>query len=490
MSSQSLADQIIALVSSAGVSDFFISPGSRGQALVLAADELKQKKLAQTFVRIDERSMSFTALGASLKSAKPTAMIVTSGTAVANLHPAMLEAHHAGIPLIAITADRPLRLRGKGANQTTLQPGIFNSRLVDFVDVQSLDDVSFAKQKLIEAVAKNQPLQINVCFDLPLSSTSRASEFLETIEIPQTNPAITEIDGNSNGVVIAGAGGDAARKFAEDANWPLFAEPSSGARRGNQVITNYAELLSTPLAEKIQKVVVFGKPTLNRAVVNLISNQHEIAVVGSRYGNFDIADNAKQFEAVTAIGSVDSAWLAEWNTEAKSANDSRQQLITKIWEKTSIEDNVYLGASKMIRVADSVAPPKDIKVFSNRGLAGIDGSVSTAIGIAMNTSGITRAIIGDLTALHDLGGMNLSGLDVKNLQLWVVNDDGGKIFEQLEVKQEVSAEVFDKYFQTPQQVSFEKISSAMGWNYELIGSEHDIDHGLDLEGPVLIEFRP
>jgi 2-succinyl-5-enolpyruvyl-6-hydroxy-3-cyclohexene-1-carboxylate synthase len=361
---------------------------------------------------------------------------------------------------------------------------------VDFVDVQSVDDVSFAKQKLIEAIAQNQPLQINVCFDLPLSSTSKASEFLETIEIPKTTPTVTEIDCNSHGVVIAGAGGDAARKFAEAANWPLFAEPSSGARGGSQVITHYAELLSTPLAEKIQKVVVFGKPTLNRSVVNLISNQHEITVVGSRYGNFDIADNAKQFEAVTAIGSADAAWLAEWKTEAKSANDSRQQLITKIWEKTSIEDNVYLGASKMIRVADTVAPPKDIKVFSNRGLAGIDGSVSTAIGIAMNTSGITRAIIGDLTAIHDLGGMNLSGLDVKNLQLWVVNDHGGKIFEQLEVKQEVSVEVFDKYFQTPQQVSFEKISSAMGWNYELIESEQDIDHGVDLEGPVLVEFRP
>ena len=155
-----------------------------------------------------------------------------------------------------------------------------------------------------------------------------------------------------------------------------------------------------------------------------------------------------------------------------------------------MEDSFYLGASKMIRVADAVAPPKDIQVYSNRGLAGIDGSVSTAIGIAMNTPGTTRAIIGDLTAIHDLGGMNLSGVDAQNLQLWVVNDDGGKIFEQLEVKDEVSAEVFDKYFKTPQQVSFEMISRALGWQYELIESENDIEHGVDLRGPVLIEFRP
>jgi 2-succinyl-5-enolpyruvyl-6-hydroxy-3-cyclohexene-1-carboxylate synthase len=490
MSSQLLADQIIALVSSAGVKDFFISPGSRSQALVLAAEELKQKKLANTYVRIDERSMSFTALGASLKSAKPTAMIVTSGTAVANLHPAMLEAHHAGIPLIAITADRPIRLRGKGANQTTLQPGIFDDRVVGFVDVRSIEDVLLAKEKLIGAIANNQPLQINVCFDLPLSSTSNASDFLETIEIPRNDVTMTEIDCNANGVVIAGAGGDGAREFAEAANWPLFAEPTSGARAGSQLIENYAELLNTPLAESIQKVVVFGKPTLNRSVVSLITSQSEITVVGSRYGHFDVANNAKQVQALSPKGAIDDTWLAQWKSNARTASDSREKLVSYIWEKTKMEDSVYLGASKMIRVADTVAPPKDIQVYSNRGLAGIDGSVSTAIGIAMNTSGTTRAIIGDLTAIHDLGGMNLSGVDAKNLQLWVVNDDGGKIFEQLEVKNEVSAEVFDRYFQTPQQVSFEMISRAMGWQYELIRSENEIEHVVDLRGPVLIEFRP
>ena len=143
----------------------------------------------------------------------------------------------------------------------------------------------------------------------------------------------------------------------------------------------------------------------------------------------------------------------------------------------------------MIRVADIAAPAKAISVFSNRGLSGIDGSVSTAIGIAMKTEGVTRAIIGDLTAIHDLGGLNLSGIDLKNLQLWVVNDRGGKIFEQLELKQEVSPEVFDRYFQTPQQVDFEKIARAFGWGYELATDEQDIDNCLEIEGPVLIELK-
>lgn len=489
MSSQSLADQIIALVSSTGVRDFFISPGSRSQALVLAADSLKKQSMAKTYVRIDERSMSFTALGASLKTNKPTAMIVTSGTAVANLHPAMLEAHHAGIPLIALTADRPASLRGKGSNQTTLQPGIFDQRSVDFVDVQSEKDVPLAKQKLIDAISNNQPLQINICFDEPLSSDSNAFGFIEQIDFESKKASQTEMDCSRRGVVISGAGGEDAQEFAEKANWPLFAEPSSGARAGNNAVLNYSELLSTEIADQIEKVVVFGKPTLNRSVIALIKSQSEIDVVKSKYGNFDVAGNANQHDYLIPVGSAETKWLASWLKPSPSFGFSRETLIRKIWGKSNQDDAIYLGASKMIRVADQVAPAKQIEVFSNRGLAGIDGSISTSIGIALNTIGTTRAIIGDLTAIHDLGGMNLTELSLNNLQVWVVNDAGGKIFEQLELKDEVTPEVFDKYFQTPQQVSFEKIATAMGWGYELANSEQDIDQCLDIEGPVLIELR-
>ena len=489
MHSQELADRLIALVSSIGVEDFFVSPGSRSQALVLAAENLKQNNKAKTRVRIDERSMSFTALGSAIASGSPVAMIVTSGTAVANLHPAMLEAHHAGVPLIAITADRPLRLRGKGSNQTTLQPGIFDSRIIDFVDVQKLSDLEQVKQKLISSIANNQPLQLNICFDLPLSGKSDASNHLQRIDIPQENSGRTEIDCSARGVVIAGAGGEAAQEFAEAANWPLFAEPSSGSRFGANVIENYSELVVDRISE-IEKVVVFGKPTLNRSIVKLIESMPEISVVSSRFGEFDIANNAKNFESVKASGQADQAWLESWGEPTKASNSIRENLIKKIWSRTERDDAIYLGASKMIRVADHVAPSKEIRVFSNRGLAGIDGSISTAMGIALKTKGFTRAIIGDLTAIHDLGGMNLTEMSLRNLQLWVVNDGGGKIFEQLEVKQEVEPEVFDKYFQTPQQINFEKIATAMGWNYEFASSEQDIEHCMDLEGPVFIEIKP
>ena len=487
MISQSLADRVIGLASSVGVERFFISPGSRSQALVVAVEKLTQKKFAESYVGIDERSMSFMALGNSVASDKPSAMIVTSGTAVANLHPAMLEAHHAGIPLIAITADRPKRLRGKGSNQTTLQPGVFGE-LIDHVDIESEQDLTLAEEKLVTALNSSQPIQINVCFDEPLSGDSEVTGFVEKIERERASKTATEIDCSVRGVVIAGAGGVGAREFAESANWPLLAEPSSGGRAGDHAILDYESLLKTALAEQIEAVVVFGKPTLTRVVNQLISSQEQITVVSSDYGPFDIADNAVLADSLKAIR-PNSGWLEKWQSEVQDYEFGREQLIQKIWNATNDSDSIYLGASKMIRVANSVAPAKEVSVYSNRGLAGIDGSNSTAIGISLNTAGITRAIVGDLTAIHDVGGLNLSSIPRPNVQLWVVNDSGGKIFEQLEIKQMIDDDIYTKYFQTPQQFDLGLIAKAFGWDYQLVQNSEQLEKAIDIRGPVIFELK-
>ena len=427
------------------------------------------------------------ALGNSVASDKPSAMIVTSGTAVANLHPAMLEAHHAGIPLIAITADRPKRLRGKGANQTTLQPGMFGE-LIQYVDIESEQDLTLAQEKLMASLASSQPIQLNVCFDEPLSGDSSVTDFLKKIELDKPVRTPTEIDCSVRGVVIAGAGGEKAREFAESANWPLFAEPSSGSRVGNNAILNYESLLKTDLAAEIEAVVVFGKPTLTRVVNQLISTQLQITSVSSAYGVFDIAENAIQAKRLEARNPI-SGWLEKWKSEPQDYEFGREQLVQKIWEATEASDTIYLGASKMIRVANNVAPAKEVSVYSNRGLAGIDGSNSTAIGISLNTPGITRAIIGDLTALHDVGGLNLSSIPKPNLQLWVVNDSGGKIFEQLEIKQQIDDGVYKKYFQTPQQFDLALVANAFGWGYQLIENSNQLDSAIAATGTVIFEIR-
>ncbi|MGA1532650.1 MAG: thiamine pyrophosphate-binding protein, partial [Aquiluna sp.] len=139
MTSQDFAASLVANLVASGVQSFFLSPGARSQALAIAAGQLEENGKAKLTVRLDERSMAFTALGNSIASGRPVAIITTSGTAVANLHPAVLEASHAGVPLILLTADRPARLRGRGANQTTFQPGIFAPATVADYDLEAVD---------------------------------------------------------------------------------------------------------------------------------------------------------------------------------------------------------------------------------------------------------------------------------------------------------------------------------------------------------------
>ena len=132
LSSQSFAAELLATLVATGAKHLYLAPGARSQALAIAADQLAAKNLADLTIRLDERSMGFVALGRTMGTGKPSVLITTSGTAVANLHPAVLEAHHSGVPMILLTADRPARLRGKGANQTTNQVGIFADAAVSY----------------------------------------------------------------------------------------------------------------------------------------------------------------------------------------------------------------------------------------------------------------------------------------------------------------------------------------------------------------------
>ncbi|MEY2915648.1 MAG: hypothetical protein RL454_577, partial [Actinomycetota bacterium] len=179
---QVLAANLLAQLAANGVDHVFLAPGARSQALAIAAGQLADAGYIQLHVRLDERSLAFQALGVGLASGFPAAVITTSGTAVANLHPAVLEAHHAGIPLILLTADRPAELRGVGANQTTNQVGIFADAVRSCTDVSapaSIDSAeALAKQAeelavnaITQAVTESGPVQLNLGFREPLSAT-------------------------------------------------------------------------------------------------------------------------------------------------------------------------------------------------------------------------------------------------------------------------------------------------------------------------------
>ena len=512
---QIFSANLLATLVAGGVEHIYLAPGSRSQSLAIAAAQLADAGKAKLHVRIDERVLGFTALGTALASQKPVAVIVTSGTAVANLHPAALEAHHSGVPLLLLTADRPDELRGVGANQTTEQIGLFGSAVQHVFDVeapvadedeaQSANDLANA---VLELVANQPgPIQLNLAFREPLSAESpNAAEIEPEVIKPviEYQSEFAVLDADKKTVVIAGAGaGEAAIELAESFGWPIFAEPSSGSRYGANVIVNYQKLLETnhELISQIQRIVVFGKPTLSRTINALIAREDiEVIVVRSRtHGHFDIARNAKQFvDEISLDSEPDFEWLQRWRT-ANAQNDfvptgllDRSAIVEEIYSASTAGDTLVLGASLMIRVADKVAPAKAIPVFANRGLSGIDGTISTATGIAIayeDDGGTTRALLGDLTALHDVGALSIDPADGDfNLQLVVVNDGGGAIFEKLEVAKAVDSKTFARVFRTKQNVDFWHLAEAYGWQYQKVETLDQLVTSLGTSGRVLIEI--
>lgn len=510
---QIFSAHLLATLVAGGVEHVYLAPGSRSQSLAIAADQLARAGKVQLHVRIDERVMAFTALGTALASGKPVAVITTSGTAVANLHPAVLEAHHAGVPLLLLTADRPDELRGVGANQTTEQIGLFGPAVQHVFDVeapvadedeaQSASDLANAALELI--ANHSGPIQLNLSFREPLSSeTPNAAEISAEAISPniEYQPVFAVLPAAPKTVVIAGAGaGEQAVELAESFGWPLFAEPSSGARFGANAVANYRRLLENnhSLVTEIERVIVYGKPTLSRKINAIFFNEQiETIVVRSKtHGHFDVAKRASQFvDEISVDDEVDFDWLTAWRkvdsefVVTPSTDLDRANIVREVYNATTDGDCLLLGASRMIRVADEFAPLKPLAVFSNRGLAGIDGTISTATGIALaypNDGGITRALVGDLTALHDVGGLAIDPADGElNLQIVVVNDGGGSIFEVLEVAK--AKESFDRVFKTKQHVDFWHLAEAYGWQYQRVERLEQLAPALKHTGRVLVEI--
>lgn len=543
-----LLDDLIA----GGVHDVVVCPGSRSQALALAAAVAEAEGRIRLWVRIDERSAGFLALGLAVESERPVAVIVTSGTAVANLHPAVLEAHHSGVPLLLLTADRPDELRGIRSNQTTVQPGIFGSAVRASWDIPapeygSEDSASAIAVAAIAAalgrgddpVAGPGPVQLNLAFREPLSGPVHARPAVvvpAASEASSPRPAL-ELPRGPRTVVIAGHGaGPAAEELAFAGGWPLIAEVTSGSRYGRALIVPYRELLDDPnVGGLIERVVVFGQPTLSRQVPALLRREGVETIVVAPTGTeiYDPAHSAIAAATVSvAAGTNDREWLGHWilsardvlaqrptehgpDLAAKSSPDSqvrrayrqtefeavrqpltRRALVESVWAATWPHDRLVFGASRLIRVADGYVPGKKLRVHANRGLAGIDGTVATATGIALASQleaasvGVTRLLLGDLTLLHDVGSLLFgAGEDRPRIQVVVGNDGGGTIFDGLEVTATAAPEHAERVLFTPQRVTIAALAEAYGWDYRRVAHRGELDQALTgvCTGPTIIE---
>lgn len=537
-----LLDEFVRL----GVRDVVLSPGSRSQALALAAAEFERIGELRLRVRIDERVAAFLALGIAVETRAPVLVITTSGTAVANLHPAVLEAHHAGVPLILLTADRPASMRGIGGNQTTNQPGIFGTAVSNSWDIGAPvgepGETDAAAQLARDAfAAATGPVHINLAFTEPLSSAvslsaREAPVVVEPSWLPDESPAVADsafvVQPQPGTVVVAGSGaGPRAEEVARQLGVPLLAELASGARFGPNLVVAYRELLNTAnFGDRITRVFVFGHPTLSREVPGIIQRRgvETVVVRSAAADQYNPGHRVGAFvDAVRIEGEPDDspsarAWLGRWVTASRALVESadqapdvaadpadfaraelaavrapvtRRSLVEAAWRATWPHDRLVLGASRLIREADKVVPGKKISVHANRGLAGIDGTVSTAVGIALasqagnDAGGTTRVVLGDLALLHDVGALLFGVGEARpRIQVIVGNDNGGTIFDGLEVGTTAPTDAFDRVLLTAQQFSIEHLAAAYGWEYRQVENRGQLDQALTASAePVLIE---
>jgi 2-succinyl-5-enolpyruvyl-6-hydroxy-3-cyclohexene-1-carboxylate synthase len=471
-----------------GVRDVVLCPGSRNAPLAFALHDADKAGRLRLHVRIDERTAGYLAIGLAVAAGAPVCVAMTSGTAVANLGPAVVEANYARVPMIVLSANRPYELLGTGANQTMEQLGYFGTQVRASISLGLAEDApdrldalnaqwrSATCRVLAAATGSRTANAGPVQFDIPLREPLVPGPDSERADIPQGrpggkpwtyNPAVTfdqplDIDLSPDTVVIAGHGAGVHPNLD---GLPTVAEPTA-PRAANPL-----HPLALPLLRP-QQVIMIGRPTLHRPVSALLADPSVpvyALTTGPRWPDVSGNSAATGTRAVTS-GTPSPAWLrrcAEVNRRAVEAVHGQLEahpLTTGLHVAAAVADSLrpgdqlVLGASNPVRdVALVGLNAEGIQVRSNRGVAGIDGTVSTAIGAALAhdlTGGRTIALIGDLTFVHDSSGLLIGPTEPtpRHLTIVVSNDNGGGIFELLEQGDPRFADVSSRIFGTPHDV--------------------------------------
>jgi 2-succinyl-5-enolpyruvyl-6-hydroxy-3-cyclohexene-1-carboxylate synthase len=523
-----------------GLREVVLAPGSRSTPLAMAFADLEQEGRLRLHVRIDERSASFTALGLAKASQRPVAVLCTSGTAAANFHPAVVEADESGIPLLVLTADRPPELRSTGANQAIDQIKLYGSAVRWFFEAgvpeRRAGAAAFWRSLACQAWGHAAgsaggfagPVHLNLAFrdpltpdvagqagdqDWPESLDGRADGKPWTRFEPRgTGPGQLELPWTERGVVVCGDGdydATALVELAEQAGWPVLAEPSSGARHGPNALPAYQYLLATPefmAARRPDVLVSAGRPGLSRPQSALLAGPaRRHVVLGQGPGRWaDPQRAATDVAAEIRLGGAPpgtTPWLNGWlraDEAARRAVDSVLDGEDRLTEPRLArdlllglpEDALLWTASSMpVRDIDFHAVTRaDVRVLASRGTSGIDGTVSAAIGAALAHDGPAFALIGDLAFLHDAPGLALGpGEPRPDLCLVVVNNDGGGIFSTLE--QAAFTGSFERLFGTPHGTALDHLAAAFGLPYQRLDQPEDLGKALPGTGLRVVEAQ-
>ena len=547
-----LVDQLIRC----GVQETVLCPGSRNSPLNLAFVEAERVGRVRLHVRTDERSAAFLALGLAKVSRQPVPVVMTSGTAVANCLPAMVEATLSGVPLIVLSANRPLSMLGSGANQTIDQAEIFGSHSVctlntgnlalEGEDIKAPDDADASRAggaaaqlrdlvcQLVAAavdpidgggvhldVPLREPLVPPTLDELSLWASAVTGNTPEPRGVRSLPFGQVEVDLSRRTLVIAGSVSDVAWARAimdELADVPTIAEPIAPAP-GFPVHSAAVDMFSTQVVgdgeysavTTPEQIVVIGRPTLHRGVTKLLANKdiNVIALSDTRnvtdvFGNVDevgssVRPHGEQPETWLQVARAISDMGAGQVRDALAEHEpfTAVHAVAVVADALRDGDLLVLGASTAVRDASRAGLPFDgVQTIANRGAAGIDGTISTAVGAAMahahaDPTAIraprTIAVMGDLTFAHDLGGLNIGPLEPRpdNLLIVLTNDSGGGIFETLEPGAENlrtfadGTAAFERVFGTPLDLDFAELCAGFGVEHKLATNVEELAMAID-----------
>ncbi len=517
------ARALVGELQAAGVAIAFVCPGSRSAPLALAIAE--HPRLPHS-VHVDERSAAFHALGFAKASGQPVVLLCTSGTAGANFLPAVAEAAQSRVPLIVLTADRPPELRAWGAPQTMEQRTLYagfarwseeapcpSERGAEVAYARAL-----ARRAVIEATGLEPgPVHLNLPFREPLlpavigapdfAARETATKFDAAnvcTDPSQVGSLAGELRGFERGVLLFGPDNwdpslaAAAHALSATLGWPILADPASGLRAGLPVdaaVIHGADLLlrdaEVAAALRPDLIVRFGGQPTSASIGAWMARHQGVDVwlVDPANGFRDPQHRASRWlrasprrfcELATSVADVvtaPTAWLVQWQhadhvarTATNAALDSEPRFLTphiarSLWSGLPEGATLYVANSMAIREVDLFAGPRAaaLRVLANRGVNGIDGQVSAALGAAAALRRPTVLWCGDLALLHDVSGLLAGRMHGGDLTIVVSNDDGGGIFEYLPAARLVSRPVFEDLFAVPHGLDLCELARGLGW---------------------------
>ncbi len=509
-----------------GVTDAVVCPGSRSTPLVVP---LAQR--LRTHVRLDERSAAFYALGLAQATRRPVLVCVTSGTAGAELHPAVVEAHHARVPLIVCTADRPPELHHTGASQTIEQDRLFavEARWCADPGVPAAGQEEAWRPLAARAVAESLhhtngpgPVHLNLAFREPLTG--------DPGELPPPTDAGSSIGGQrarvsaghpveGRGIIVAGgpsfgaADPERVLDFAARRRWPVLADPLSRCRVDGTIAAADAIVRTQPPPPDV--VVLLGAPWLSRALGDYVARA---AAAGSRIVVVDpwrqrpdpqrvatefVHEDADGWLSAAAESGApaDSDWLAAWRSMEERAQRALDDVLSSDLSEPAVARALhrYAAASDATLVVSASMPIRDLewyapalpvppRVLANRGANGIDGVVSTALGVAAaGTTGRTLALLGDMAFLHDVSG--LVNLPAVPCTFVVVDNGGGGIFSFLPQAKTLPRESFETLFATPPTSDLGAVARGFGLPVQEVTALSELEPALAASPPAAALVR-